>query len=222
MELPNWLTRKVYEIAPYVRLAWAGEPRKHPNELNAGGYAIVELVPSCKVGSLEEPNIPQEIWHVTTRSNRFGQATRARIDRGPIFAKTGSTTPDWDVQKLVPVYVGRFKDYEIPWVRVAKGEQFPKFTNEMVYHGACIPMIRRWESSRKARVEQDRLKRAKELQQEMDDISRDGTERLWSKANETGATTYSTVTREERSAAHEDILNRKADFEGYFAGKSRY
>lgn len=221
MEAPAWLCKKVYEIAPYVRLAWAGEPRRQ-NELNPGGYAIVELARTTDVGSLDEPNIPQEIWHVTTRSNRFGQAERRRIDRGSIFAANGSTVPDWDLLAHVPVYVGKFTDYEIPWARVVRGELFPKFTNDMIYHGACIPMINRWASSLKARMERSRRVKAKEVRDELMDISKDGTERLWSKANETGATTYSTVTREERIAAHADILEKKADFEGYYAGKSKY
>jgi hypothetical protein len=124
---------------------------------------------------------------------------------------------------LVPVYVGRFKDYEVPWLpRDPKTGVFPKFTNEMIYHGACIPMIRRWSESVQARVKRSAEERAKELKDELHAVSRDGTERLWSKANETGQTTYSTVTREERIKAHEDILKKQADFEGYFTGKSRY
>lgn len=222
MEAPAWLCKKIFEIAPYVRLAWAGERSKDPRELNPGGFAIIELVDQVKVGSLDEPKIPQELWHVTTRSDRFGKATRARIDRGPIFARDGSLTPDWDLCSKVPVYVGRFKDYEIPWERPKPGEPYPKFTNEMIYHGACLPLIHRWETSAKARIKADQQEKAKEIREKLADISGDGADRLWSMANQTGAASHDTSTREERVAAHAEVLQKKADFEAYYAGKSRY
>ena len=222
MEVPSWLCRRVYEIAPYIRLAWAGERSKDPREMNAGGYALVELVSQTRVGSLEDPRIPHELWSVTTRSDTYGQAIRCRIDRGPIFARNGATAPDWDVLEYVPVYVGRFKDYEIPWVRTKPGEIFPKFTNEMIYGGACLPLIQRWASSAKARAEESRREKAKELKDKLDDISGDGADRLWSMANQTGQASNDTSLRAERVQAHKDILEKKADFDGYYAGNSRY
>ena len=222
MEAPAWLCEKVFEIAPYVRLAWAGERSKDPHELNAGGYALVELVPVKDVGSLETPNIKEELWYVTTRANNHGQALRCRIDRGSIFARNGSTAPDWDVLGLVPVYVGRFKDYEIPWARVKRGEPFPKFTNEMIYGGACLPMIRRWDASLKARVDESAKEAAATLKGELKDIAGDGSDRLWSMANTTGAASNDTSTRAERVQAHKEVLEKRADFEAYYKGASRY
>lgn len=207
MEVPAWLCKEVHRIAPFARLAWAGERSKDPDELNPGGFAIVELARSSVVGSLDEPNIPQEIWHVTTRADKYGKATRCRIDRGPIFNRWGGTVPDWDLVEYVPIYVGRFKDYGL--------------TDLAVWHGAVIPMLHRWETSRKDRVNRDRERKAKEVKQKIDEVSRDGADRLWHEASKTGSTTPMS-TREERVQAHADILKKKADFDAYYQGKSRY
>jgi hypothetical protein len=208
VEAPAWLCERVFEIAPYARLAWAGEVSKDPKELNPGGYAIVELARSSEVGSLDEPRIPQEIWHVTTRANNHGQVVRRRIDRGPIFNRRGGTSPDWDLLGLVPVFVARPKDYGLD--------------DRAFYHGAVIPLLQRWTTSVKDRQRKDQEKRAKEVKQQLDDISRDGTERLWSMAQKSDATDIRTTTREERIKEHARLLRQRADFEGYFKGKSRY
>jgi hypothetical protein len=207
MEAPAWLCKKVFEIAPYARLGWAGEPSKDPNILNPGGFAIIELARAHEVGSLDEPRIPQELWKVTTRANRHGQAIRCRIDRGPIFNRWGGTTPDYDALNYVPVFVGRPKDYGV--------------SEHAFYHGAVIPMLRRWETKVKERVAEDRNEKAKIVKAQLDDVSRDGTERLWSMAQRSGESSIRTTTREERITEHARHLKQRADFKAYYEGKSR-
>lgn len=217
MEAPAWLCKKLGEIAPFARLAWDGV-RRRKDEVDPGSFALVELVPKLKVGSLDEPILPNELWYVTTRADKFGKAVQQKIDRGAIFNAKGGFVPDWDMLNYVPVYIARFRDYQIPWESTKANPSY--FTNARVYHGAIIPLIHRWDSStRQKRIEDSRKAKAKEVKDQLQAVSEEGTKFLWHEANKTGATTYSYVTKEERVAAHKEVLEKRVDFEDYYNGK---
>jgi hypothetical protein len=103
MHAPTWLTKELVRRHPEYRLAWAGRPAE-ADELNAGDFALVQLYPISRVGSLTDPDIFEELWDVTTRADEYGRVLRVRANRGPIFNAKGGTRPDWDPLFRIPVY----------------------------------------------------------------------------------------------------------------------
>ena len=168
MWAPNHVAMALYRLNPSARLAWAGEPGKTEDELNAGSFALVQLYPIHQIGSLEEPLTPEELWHVTTRADEHGQPCRVRIDRGPIFNRHGGTRPDWDPIFFVPVFKVRFKDYHM--------------SNESVQSGAILPLLRRWMTPIKKRVQDSQEAAGKELKRKAREIGEEGGKRLWKEA----------------------------------------
>lgn len=169
MLAPRAICSALYRVNRSARIAWAGSPAKHEDDLNAGSFALVQLFPVGLVGSLDEPVIPNELWHVTNKADEHGRAIRVRIDRGPIFNRWGGTSPDWDPLFFVPVYVARFADYGIP--------------NEAVTCGAFLPVIRRWMQPMKKRFEDSVERAGRELKRKAREIGREGGQRLWREAN---------------------------------------
>jgi hypothetical protein len=204
VDISSFACTQLSRLNPLARLAWAGRKRRTPDELNPGAYCLVQLYPMRIVASLEEPQINNELWYVTTRADRHKNPIRVRIDRGPIFNKTGGLVPDWDPLTWVPVFVARFSDYGLP--------------DSSIPHGGFRDMVESWQTDAKERYMKSVRERGAELKDKVDNIAGDAADRLWSEANRGTQFSTSTTTREERVAAQAELENQKADFEGYYDG----
>ena len=116
MHPPEWVCEAVYRKYPQLRLAWAGRDPDYPGEINPGGFAIVQLYHVSDCGDIDEPITYREYWDVTNRVGEDGTVRRVRIDRGPIFARNGSTRRDWDSLFRFPIFCADLSaGYEFPW-----------------------------------------------------------------------------------------------------------
>jgi hypothetical protein len=126
------------------------------------------------IGGLENPLIPNELWNVATVADRFGKADRARVSRGPIFTRSGRPGCDWDPITQVPVYVAKLEDYGLDGYAVNAG--------------AILPLVRTWQTSLKARVQEAANRKGKELKRAADDHAKEAHRKLMYEANKPDAT----------------------------------
>lgn len=201
MEAPFWLCDAVHQIKPSLRLAWMGRDRQVADELDPGDFALVELYNQTEVGSLDQPRIVRELWDVSTEADAFGKPLMVKRNRGTVYSATGRPKPDWDHSK-VPVLVARFRDFGIP--------------NALVYQGHILGVIKSWTTPVKQRIMNSVKERGQELTRQADDHSRKATDYLWHLANRTGEASNRTTTREERVAAHAQVLQKRTGFEDYY------
>ena len=202
MEISPWVCRALAQVNPLARLAWAGRPRKTPDELNAGSYALVRLYRAQDVGPLQAPYLIQELWDVTNAADRHGKLDRRGIVRGPIFSRTGRPTRDWDEHAWVPVYVANFNDFGV--------------SNDTIARGGFLPLMRRWMRPIKDRVLESATAAEKDLAHKTREIALDGRDYLWHLANKTGQGSNRTTIKEERVAVGKSLAERKPGFEGYY------
>ncbi len=170
----SWICKALYRCNPKLRLAWHGRERTENCDINAGNFALVQLFPAQVVGPLHDPNIYSELWDITPRLNQFGVVEMTKINRGPIFNRHGGTTRDWDPITQVPVYL---IDLE--------GLGFDKYR---VLNGEFLLYLPRWQTSAKKRLKASLEERYKDHKREINDLSREAGDYLWSRANNTGAT----------------------------------
>jgi hypothetical protein len=153
------------------------------------------------VGSLDAPRIPNDLWDVTDGVDKYGKVIRKRIDRGPIFSRTGSVRRDWDPLFWVPVYVARLEDY--------------KLDNEAVAHGAILPMVRKWQTSLRRRVQESADAAGRELKRKTRDLSEEAHRKLMFEANKPDATTPIVAWKHAREEV-EAFYRRNEGLENYY------
>lgn len=129
MFVPAWVAKKVAEVDPQARIGWVGYDDA------AGPWATVQVMRCTDDGESFQEEIPRENGHFALiklipkrLAERFNGGT-PWDKRGPIYAKNGSSRPDWDVHSRVPyricnlakgdVYQGRvhffLKIWNMPW-----------------------------------------------------------------------------------------------------------
>lgn len=204
MEISSWACKFLARFNPLARLAWVGRPKRTPDELNPGDYALVQLFPAWEIGPLDAPLTIHELWNLTMRPNKHGAPEMVRIDRGTLFNSTGGTTPDWDPLQYVPVYTANFPDYGL--------------SNYGISHGSFRPLLERWARPLRERKLESAKAKGADLKRQVDDIARNATDRLWHEASKTGSTTPLT-TREERVAAEASLKKERQPFEDYYSGE---
>lgn len=196
MEAPVHVCKELAVLDPGFRLAWAGRPRREENELNPGGFALVSLAKAQDIGEMSNPLVPNELWEVATRPDRWGKVDTVRIDRGPVFTKKGKPGRDWDPLFWVPVFVAKLEDYGLD--------------NYAVQAGAIIPLVREWQTSLKKRVQDAADAKGRDLKRAKDDLTREAYKKLMYEANKPGAT------RQEIAWKH-----AKKDVEEFYKRKER-
>lgn len=179
MHPPSWVCNALARQRSDIRLAWAGRiPTEKEieagDDLNNGDFALVQLYPASVVGPLSDPWIFSELWGVSPRLNEAGAVEMKKIDRGPIFAKDGSTVPDWDPITQIPVYVVNLGGLGFDKYRVCNGE--------------FLPLLPRWSRTAKARMKESLQQQYKDHKSEVDSMARDATDYWWHLANKSGET----------------------------------
>lgn len=202
MHPPAQVCADVYKTNRLVRVAWAGAPKKSPDD-DGGSFALVRLFRVQDVGHLDNPVIPYDFWHVTMRPDQFGRPTTVRVSRGPIFNRKGGVAPDWDPLFWVPVYMANLKSFGIG--------------NHIMYGSGIIPIIKEWMQPIRKRVLDSAKARGRELKEEAANLGREAADVIWHEASKTGQTSPLS-TREERVAveAQIDAKKSKVGLEEYY------
>ena len=201
MEASPFICRELGRLDPGFRLAWAGRPRRDPNELNPGGYALVSLARAQDIGPLDNPLIPNELWNITMRADRWGKPTMARIDRGPIFRRDGAPGVDWDPVAYVPVYVALLGDYGMD--------------NWAVQAGAVLPLVRVWQTSAKERRRKSAEAAGRALVHQTQDLAKEAHRRLMYEANKPTATSPVVAWKHAKKDV-EEFYRRNQGLENYY------
>jgi len=141
--------------------------------LNAGDFAVVQLYHSKDAGTPADPKTYFMHW------------LELPDFRGPIFAKNGSTRPDWNESRW-PIFVANLGEFGI--------------TKEEVFSGAFLNAIKYWLRPARVRLEENARAMGRELKSKAADIAAEQTDFLWSQANEAAADRI-IMTSEDRSAA---------------------
>lgn len=165
MHPPSASCRQLFRHHPQLRLAWAGRPPKHADELNPGSFALVQLYHVNDVGTPDDPKTIMEFWNVKPQIEvDTGEVCNVRACRGPLFDRWGGTSIDYDPLVRVPMFV----------CTLDGGYEYPDSTplrTEDVYTGKFMFAIEHWSTSLKERKRKSRVKKAREVKSEIDNMS---------------------------------------------------
>lgn len=175
MHPPGWICSALYRIHPHLRMAWAGRDRIHQEELNPGSFAVVQLYHCSDFGQADKPHTYREGWDLTVKPKPFGEPEFEPIYRGPIFNRWGGCQRDWDPLFRVPVFVATIDE------EYSHKDGTPMGIQD-VYTGSFLETIRWWLVPIKRRIMEMNREQGKELNQEAEDIGREATDFLWSRA----------------------------------------
>jgi hypothetical protein len=154
MEAPAHICKAIAAIDPNFRLGWWGEPRQTEDDLNAGGFTLIELQPIRRCGYPDKPNGFRVFWDFVDTLGPMGQLGVGYASRGPIFAKDGRVRRDWDQLTHLPVIRARFKDFRHDGRPV---------NNYDVCSGRIIDIIKYWLTPIEKEMEDQAVKRGKDL-----------------------------------------------------------
>ena len=158
---PSAVCRQLYEIHPWLRLAWHAQPTGDEGDLNAGSFAIVQLYHISDAGTPENPNTYLLHWE------------EHGLTRGPVFNRYGGCSRDWDPLFRMPVYIANLEEHGI-----SKNE---------VSTGAFLPTIRHWLRPYRVRAEENANELHANMKRRIADIAEEKTDYLWSLANRADA-----------------------------------
>lgn len=177
MHAPSEMCERLYKIHPQLRLAWAGRPPKDSEELNPGSFAIVQLYHVQDAGKVDEQTTFRQFWDVEDYLDETGTLRSRRFDRGPIFARDGSTRRDWNSAVRVPIFVSTLDEKFVDPVT-----ELPLSTWD-VYSGRFLDTVRFWLMPIKDRIKTQVALRNKEINVAADDVGKEMADYLWWEAN---------------------------------------
>ncbi len=178
MHAPAFACELLYRKRPDLRLAWEGQPGA-PDELNAGHFCIVRLVPTRKAGTPEQPKIVEDFWDTRLAyDEKMFVFSNIRAERGPVFSRSGGLARDWDALSLVPVIIQRCTK--------ERG-----MSTEDIFSGRFVKMfeIMDHEEARQAAVDST-VEEGRELNRKVNDGIDAATDRVWSAASKTDQTRH--------------------------------
>ena len=193
MHPPSWICRDLHRLHPQLRLAWAGRPAKHEDELNPGSFALVQLYHISDIQDIEDPTTFRLTWDLDPVEDEDGTTSLKRIDRGPIFAKDGSTRRDWDSAFRVPVFVATLD------------EEYG-FSVDDVTSGRFLEKVEFWLRPIEKRLRSAAEVRGKELESKVDDIAGEIADATWHEAKKHDSATVIQSNKHSR--------DEMAEFEG--------
>jgi hypothetical protein len=177
MYAPSEMCERLYRIHPQLRLAWAGRPPAFEGELNPGSFAIIQLYHIQDAGRVGEEVTFRQFWDVDHVINETGDMDTRRIDRGPIFSRTGRVVRDWNTSLRVPIFVATIDDRFVDPVTELKLSTWD------VYSGRFLDTMRYWLMPIKDRIKAQVELRNKEIAVAADEVGRDMADFLWWEAN---------------------------------------
>lgn len=178
MYAPAHICRELYRVHKWLRLAWMGRERRYEEDLNRGGFVIVQLLHVSDVGPIWRPKTVKELWDVETYQTESGQWSMRGVERGPIYNRNGGTSLDWDPLLRRPVLV------------VSCNPQFGLST-QAVFDGSVLTYVKKHLISPRDYLQKQvkgAAARGKELDKKMNDLSTEMVDYLYHEANKTAST----------------------------------
>ena len=176
MHAPGWVCRRLHELHPQLRLAWAGRDKKYDGELNPGSFALVQLYHISDTGRSDDLTTYRMLWGSESYQGDDGEVRTRRIERGPVFNRNGGCSPDWDPAFRVPVFVATLdKDYEL--------------STEQVLSGEFLVDVKRWMTSIERRMRESARAKGRALASTIDDVGHTVAGDLVRESNKTDAAT---------------------------------
>ena len=190
MHPPGWVCRRLHQLHPQLRLAWAGRQRQNDDELNPGSFALVQLYHVQDTGSVDDPVSYRLRWDVDPVVGDDGQTTMVKKERGPIFGKNGSTRRDWDNLFRVPMFIATLD------------ESFGMGTDD-VLSGRFLESIRLWLTPIERRMRESAREKGRDLSGAIDDVAHEATADLLKSAQKSDAASVIMADKHARS----DVVN---------------
>lgn len=105
MHPPRHICEALGRKHPDLRLAWWGTFSDDEDALNEGCFVVLRLLPVEAIGPMDDPFVFQEFWDVETVSTGPGEEDFecVKVERGPVFSRTGEVRRDWDPLFFKPV-----------------------------------------------------------------------------------------------------------------------
>lgn len=174
MHPPGWVCRRLHQLHPQLRLAWAGRQRQHDDELNPGSFALVQLYHVQDTGRVDDPTTFRLLWDVDPVVGDDGETTMVKANRGPIFGKNGTTHRDWDNLSRVPVFVATLD------------ESYGMGTED-VLSGKFLDSIRLWLTPIERRMRESAREAGRNLAGVIDDVSHEASSDLLKESHKSDA-----------------------------------
>ena len=157
MHAPAWVCRRLHDLHPQLRLAWAGREKKYEGELNPGSFALVQLYHISDTGKSDDLTTYRMLWDTESYQGKDGEVRTRRVERGPVFNKSGGCSRDWDPAFRVPVFVATLdEDYDL--------------TTREVLDGSFLTSVKRWMTSIERRMRESAREKGRTLASTIDDV----------------------------------------------------
>ena len=157
MHAPGWVCRRLHDLHPQLRLAWAGRGKKYDGELNPGSFALVQLYHISDTGKTDDLTTYRMLWGSEAVRGEDGEVRTKRVERGPVYNKSGGCSPDWDPAFRVPVFVATLdEDYDL--------------STRDVLSGQFLTSIERWMTSIERRMRESAREKGRTLASTIDDV----------------------------------------------------
>ena len=137
--------------------------------MNPGSFALVQLYHISDVQDVNDPGTFRLIWDLDPVQTETGETRLERVDRGPIFAKDGSTRRDWDSAFRIPVFVATLD------------EEYG-FGLDDVVSGRFLDTVRHWLRPIEQRLRESADVRGRELESRTDDVAGEIADATWHEA----------------------------------------
>ena len=176
MHAPSWVCRRLHDLHPQLRLAWAGKDKSYDCELNPGSFALVQLYHISDTGKSDDLTTYRMLWNSESYQGEDGEVRTRKVERGPIYNKNGGCSRDWDPAFRVPVFVATLdEDYGL--------------TTRDVLNGKFLSSIERWMTSIERRMRESAREKGKSFARAVDDVGHTVAGDLVRDANKTDAAT---------------------------------
>lgn len=176
MHAPGWVCRRLHELHPQLRLAWAGREKQHADELNPGAFALVQLYHVHDTGHVDCPTTFRLLWDVNPVVGDDGETHMRKVERGPIFNKNGGTKRDWDNLSRVPVFVATLD------------EEYDMGPDD-VLSGRFLDSIRHWMTPIERRMRESAREAGRTLSGAIDDVAHEVSADLVKESHKSDAAT---------------------------------
>lgn len=201
MLIPEHVCRNLYRKHKWLRWAWEG--RDDLPGLNPGSFALVQLYHISDSGTYERPQTFRAFWDVEPYENEAGGTSTRRANRGPIFAKDGSTNRDWDPLFRFPIHVITLDEHmEYPWK-----EKIDPIAD--VYSGKIMHAVDYWLIPQEKRIIKSYEDRRDRVVDKCEEMGAKAADRAWWDSQQTGYSARRDIAYKhaKRDIIQQDILN---------------
>lgn len=167
----------------------------------------MQLYHKRDAGSYDDPQSYRAFWDVDTVWDELGTPYVRKVERGPLFSKSGSPRRDWDPFERVPIFVATLD-------ATFQGYDGEPLSTEDVFSGKVVLTIRRWMDSITRRSFAAAKEKGREVRRRADDISEAITDTIWHEANKHDADYTPIAKKHQAQDAGVQRMHKQLDRQG--------